>query len=74
MLVELGMTPAAALRTGPTAAALLGLDKRLGTLEAGKDADIVAVPGDVLADIHATEKVGFVMREGKVYRNDAARP
>jgi imidazolonepropionase-like amidohydrolase len=73
-LVELGMTPAAALRTAGAAAVLLGVDKRLGTLEPGKDADVVAVPGDVLADIHATEKVSFVMREGKVYRNDAARP
>ena len=51
-------------------AELLGLDKKLGTLEAGKLADIVAVPGDPLADIKATEKVFFVMKEGKVYRND----
>ena len=75
LLVEHGMTPAAALRTATSAAStLLGLDKRTGTLEAGKDADVVAVPGDVLADIRATEKVSFVMRAGKVYRNDAARP
>jgi imidazolonepropionase-like amidohydrolase len=52
------------------AAALLGVDRKTGTLEAGKDADVVAVPGDVLADVHATEKVSFVMRGGKVYRND----
>ena len=74
LLVELGMSPAAALRTTGAAAALLGVDKRAGTLEPGKDADVVAVPGDALADIHATEKVIFVMREGKVYRSDAARP
>jgi len=75
LLVEHGMTPAAALRTATSAAStLLGLDKRTGTLEPGKDADVVAVPGDVLADIHATEKVSFVMREGRIYRNDAARP
>jgi imidazolonepropionase-like amidohydrolase len=74
LLVEHGMTPAAALRTATSAAStLLGIDKRTGTLEPGKDADVVAVPGDVLADIRATEKVSFVMREGKVYRNDAAR-
>ena len=47
---------------------------RLGTLEAGKEADVIAVPGDPLADIRATEKVLFVMRGGKVYRNDRARP
>jgi imidazolonepropionase-like amidohydrolase len=70
LLVEHGMTPAAALRTATSSAAtLLGVDKRTGTLEAGKDADVVAVPGDVLADVRATEKVSFVMRGGKVYRN-----
>jgi imidazolonepropionase-like amidohydrolase len=74
LLVEHGMTPAAALRTATSAAStLLGIDKRTGTLEPGKDADVVAVPGDALADIRATEKVSFVMRGGKVYRNDAAR-
>jgi imidazolonepropionase-like amidohydrolase len=70
LLVGHGMTPAAALRTGPTSAALLGLEKTVGTIEVGKEADIVAVPGDPLADIHATEKVRFVMKGGKVYRND----
>jgi imidazolonepropionase-like amidohydrolase len=75
LLVEHGMTAAAALRTATSVGStLLGIDKRTGTLEPGKDADIVAVPGDVLADIRATEKVSFVMRGGKVYRNDAARP
>jgi imidazolonepropionase-like amidohydrolase len=73
LLVEHGMTPAAALRTTSAASTLLGIDQRTGTLEAGKDADVVAVPGDVLADIHATERVSFVMRGGKVYRNDIAR-
>jgi len=75
LLVEHGMTPAAALRTATSAASmLLGIDRSTGTLEAGQDADVVAVPGDVLADIRATERVSFVMRGGKVYRNDAARP
>ena len=75
LLVEHGMTPAAALRTATSAAStLLGIDRRTGTLEPGKDADVVAVPGDVLADVRATEKVAFVMRGGKVYRNDSARP
>ena len=75
LLVDHGLTPAAALRTATSVdAALLGLDALIGTLEAGKDADVVAVPGDPLADIRATEKVLFVMRGGKVYRNDRARP
>ncbi|PYQ08646.1 MAG: amidohydrolase [Acidobacteria bacterium] len=74
LLVEHGMTPAAALRTATSSAAtLLGVEKRTGTLEAGKDADVVAVPGNVLSDVRATEKVSFVMRGGKVYRNEADR-
>jgi imidazolonepropionase-like amidohydrolase len=75
LLVDHGLSPAAALRAATSVdAALLGLQARIGTLEAGKEADVVAVPGDPLADIHATEKVLFVMRGGKVYRNDRARP
>lgn len=73
LMVEHGMSPAAALLTGPAAAVLLGVEKTTGTIEAGKLADIVAVPGDVLADIHATEKPVFVMRAGAVHRNDRAR-
>ena len=57
LLVDHGMTPAAALRAATAAAAeLLGIDKPIGTLEAGKEADLIAVPGDPLADITATER------------------
>jgi imidazolonepropionase-like amidohydrolase len=70
LLVEHGMSPADALRTTATAAALLGLEKTVGTLEAGKEADIVAVAGNPLADIHATERVRFVMKGGTVHRRD----
>lgn len=66
---DLGMTPAAALRSaGPAAADLLGLSTQIGTLEKGKEADIVAVPGDPLKDIRSTEKVLFVMKAGKTVR------
>jgi imidazolonepropionase-like amidohydrolase len=70
LLVEHGMTPAAALRAATSVnARLFGLERTLGTLEAGKLADVVAVPGDVLADVRATERVFFVMKEGTVYRS-----
>jgi imidazolonepropionase-like amidohydrolase len=69
-MVGLGMTPAQSLRTTLGAADLLGLGDRIGSLEKGKDADVVAVPGDALRDVKATERVIFVMRGGKVYRND----
>jgi imidazolonepropionase-like amidohydrolase len=69
LLVEHGMTPAAALRSATSAAAtLLGIEESLGTLEAGKQADIVAVPGDPTADVKLTEKVAFVMKAGRVYK------
>jgi len=51
-----------------SAAKLLGWEKNIGSLTAGKWADIVAVPGDPLKDIRATEKVVFVMKNGVVYK------
>jgi imidazolonepropionase-like amidohydrolase len=72
LLVERGLTPAQALKTaGPSAAELLGLAGEIGTLEKGKEADIVAVPGDPLKDIGATERVVFVMKGGKVFKKPA---
>jgi imidazolonepropionase-like amidohydrolase len=71
LLVAHGMTAAVALRAGTALGSqLLGLDKTIGTIEAGKQADLVAVPGDVLSDVKATERVRFVMKGGKVFRND----
>jgi imidazolonepropionase-like amidohydrolase len=67
LLTELGMSPAASLIAGTRdAAKLLGIDAEAGTLEAGKFADVVAVPGDVIANIHATEHPIFVMRHGQI--------
>jgi len=69
LMTGLGMSPAAALRSATSvAAALLGVDDRLGTLAAGKLADVVAVPGNPLDDIHATEHVSFVMKDGVVVK------
>jgi len=69
LLVAAGMTPAAALQTATVnAAELLGLKDELGALEAGKAADVIAVPGDPTVDIGQVEKVNFVMRAGKIYK------
>ncbi len=72
LLVERGMNPADALKSATSVDAdLFGVSDRLGTLQAGKIADIIAVPGDPIADIRQTGKVFFVMKDGRIYRNDA---
>jgi imidazolonepropionase-like amidohydrolase len=68
LMTSLGMPAAAALRTTANSAALLGLEATIGTLASGKLADIVAVPGNPLTDITATERVTFVMKEGVVVK------
>jgi imidazolonepropionase-like amidohydrolase len=69
LLTEIGMTPAAALISGTRESAkLLGVDAEVGTLETGKVADIVAVPGNVLENIAATEAPLFVMKRGQIVR------
>jgi imidazolonepropionase-like amidohydrolase len=66
LMVEFGgLSPAASLRTTAAAAELLGLGNQIGTIERGKEADIVAVAGDPLKDIHATEHPVFVMKGGR---------
>ena len=71
LLTGLGMNPLQALRAGTSVdAELLGVQNRLGTLDAGKVADIIAMPGDPMQNIRQTEKVFFVMKEGVIYRND----
>ena len=71
-LVDRGMTPLQAIRAATTVAAeLIDVDDR-GRLEPGLLADVIAVPGDPPADITLTEQVRFVMKGGKVYRDDAA--
>lgn len=72
-MVDLGMKPIDALKAGTSAdAELLGLADKIGALEPGKLADVVAVPGDPLENIRATEHVFFVMKEGVIYKNDRA--
>ena len=71
IMVEFGMKPIDAIRAATTnAAALLGLGARIGSVEPQYYADIVAIDGDPLADVSTLGKVRFVMKEGRVYRND----
>jgi imidazolonepropionase-like amidohydrolase len=69
--VQYGMTPMQAIRAGTSVpAGLLGWSDKVGTVEAGKWADIVAVSGDPLKDITELQRVVFVMKGGAVYKND----
>ena len=68
-MVRYGMTPMQALRSATLSAAeLMGWEDRVGSLAVGKYADIVAVPGDALADLKSLEHVGFVMKGGVIHR------
>jgi imidazolonepropionase-like amidohydrolase len=67
-MVEGGMSPMDAIRSATSSAAeFLGIQDRLGIIEPGKLADIIAVQGDPLADISRLGAVHFVMKEGVVY-------
>src|SRR6201997_5493461 len=69
LMVDLGMNPIDALKSATANdAELLGIGQKVGTLEKGKLADVIAVPGDPTVDVTATERVSFVMKEGKVIR------
>ncbi len=71
LMVQAGMPPLYALQAATThAAELLRHDKDLGSITQGKFADVVAVPGDPLSDISLMKRVSFVMKEGKVYKQD----
>ena len=72
--VRLGEQPMASLVSATKInSEILRLQDKIGTVEAGKFADLVAVPGNPLSDITATERVGFVMKGGTVYRDELAR-
>jgi imidazolonepropionase-like amidohydrolase len=69
LMVDLGMDPIDALKSATgNDAELLGIAQKVGTLEKGKLADVIAMPGDPTADITATEHVSFVMKDGKIIR------
>ncbi len=68
-----GMTPAAAIQAGTmTNAQMMGWQDRVGSIDKGKYADMIAVSGDPLADITELQRTKFVMKGGKVIKNDLA--
>lgn len=73
LMVKYGMTPAQALRSATASAAhLLDLEGEVGSIKAGKSADLVAVHGNPLNDVGVLQEVDFVMKEGVVYKDSGA--
>jgi imidazolonepropionase-like amidohydrolase len=71
LMVENGMTPMQAIRAATTADAdLLGVTAELGSISKGKLADIIAVRGDPLQNVRLLEDVRFVMKQGRIYKQD----
>lgn len=70
-MVQLGLSPVQALQAGTAnAAELMGWSDRIGAVRPGMFADIVAIQGDPIADVHLLEHVQFVMKDGVVYKNE----
>jgi imidazolonepropionase-like amidohydrolase len=73
-MVEMGLTPLQSVQAGTVNAAdLLGWTDKIGTIEAGKWADIIAVDGDPLQDVTTLEHVKFVMKGGEVVKNEYSK-
>ena len=70
-MVEFGMKPIESIRAATVwAADLLGISAHVGAVKPGMWADLIAVSGDPLADVRALQNVRFVMKDGRVYKND----
>jgi imidazolonepropionase-like amidohydrolase len=73
-MVEFGMTPMQAIQSATSRAAdLLDMKGRLGVIAPGAYADVVAVSGDPLTDVKILGNIGFVMKDGKVFKNDLSQ-
>jgi imidazolonepropionase-like amidohydrolase len=71
-MVDLGMSPMDAIRSATSrAATMLDMEGKLGVVAPGAFADIIAVHGDPLHNIKLLEDVQFVMKDGKVFKNEA---
>ena len=67
---ELGISPLEAIKSATYwPSKFMGVEERVGTVSEGKQADIIAVKGDVLRYISLLQKVDFVMKKGTVYKN-----
>jgi len=70
-MVKYGMTPMQAIQAATVNAAdLIGHSELIGSISAHKSADIIAVKGDPINDVHVLEHVSFVMKEGKIYKQE----
>lgn len=70
-MIEFGMTPMAAIQAATSKAAeMLGMTGEIGVVAPRAYADIVAVSGDPLKDVKVLERVGFVMKDGKIYKDE----
>jgi imidazolonepropionase-like amidohydrolase len=73
-MVKFGMTPMQAIKASTTVAAeLLDMTGKIGEISSGAFADIVASKDDPLTDISALQHIGFVMKDGKVYKDEARK-
>jgi imidazolonepropionase-like amidohydrolase len=73
-MVEFGMTPMQAIQSATSQGAeLLEMKGRLGVIAPGAYADVVAVAGNPLANIKILENVGFVMKDGRVFKNEIGK-
>jgi len=71
-MVKFGMSPSQAIQAATSVAAeMMGWQDRIGSIEKGKFADIIAVSADPLKDITELERVKFVMKGGQVIRDDS---